>query len=144
MHDASTDDNLAIIDDDELDEASVDLLDLHFMSITLQHERKQLFLLHPNVALQEEINTHEGYIVFVNSLLGPVQQQIITRFQNLVTFGDRTVDFNARAMIEMDLADLKVEALQKENELNATDLNKQIMHDLNLEEFKCWDITKRE
>jgi hypothetical protein len=80
VHSASTDVNLTVIDDsssfsEDLDEASADLLDLHFLSIIHQHERMQQFLLHPDVALQEEITTHEAYIVFANSLLDPEQQK---------------------------------------------------------------------
>ena len=140
MHDLPTDANLAIFDEDELDEASAHLLDLHFVSIIQQHERKQPFLLHPNVALQDEINTHEGYIAFASSLICPVQQHIIARFQNLVTYGERPTDpntpamehsaenateLNAPAMHEYDLVDLDVAVLRQVNEPSSTDLNAQ-------------------
>ncbi len=142
MHSASTDINLTVIDDassfsEDLDEASADLLDLHFLSIIHQHERMQQFLLHPDVALQEEITTHEAYIVFANSLLDPEQQQIIARFQNLVThdFNARVcelnaTDLNAREMNEFDSVDLDVAALQPDSELNATDLHAREMNEL--------------
>jgi hypothetical protein len=142
LHATSKDVNLAILDDassfsEDLDEASADLLDLHFLAIIHQHERMQQFLLHPNVALQEEINTHEEYLNFANSLLDPNQQQIIARFQGLVTqdFNARinelnATDLNARAMNELDLVDLNVATLQPDSELNETDLNARELTDL--------------
>ena len=128
MHDTLTDAHLAILDNDELDEASADLLDLHFLSIIQQHERKQLFLLNPNVALQNEIITHEGYIAFAHSLLVPTQQQITTRFQNLVTYGEHPTNLNAQVMNETGLVNLDVVILQQVNEMNATNLNAQVMN----------------
>jgi hypothetical protein len=140
MHDPPTDANLAIFDEDELDEAAADQLDLHFVSIIQQHERKQLFLLHPTFTLQDEIDTHEGYIAFASSLICPVQQHIIARFQNLVTYGERPTDpntpamehsaenateLNAPAMHEYDLVDLDVAVLRQVNEPSSTDLNAQ-------------------
>jgi hypothetical protein len=67
VHDTSSDAILSIFDEDDLDEAAADLLDLHFLAIIHQHERKQLFLLDPNDALDDEIKTHERYITFAGS-----------------------------------------------------------------------------
>ncbi len=148
MHDITGDVTLAFIDGDEIDEASADLLDLHFVSIIHQHERKQLYLLHPTIDLQDEINTHEGYISFASSLMSPMQQQIIARFQNLVTYGEPPIDLtaqemhdlvenatnatdlNAQVTNELDWADLDAVVLHHENETNATDLNAQATNDL--------------
>ena len=48
LHSENIDFNLAAFDDDELDEETADLLDLHFVSIIHQSERIQLFSLHPS------------------------------------------------------------------------------------------------
>jgi hypothetical protein len=51
-------------------------------------------------------------------------------------------DLNARAMNELDLAALNVAVLQKENELNATDLNERAMHELDLVDFNVVVVQK--
>jgi hypothetical protein len=61
-----------------------------------------------------------------------VPQQVIARFQNLVTYGERAIDLNARTMNELDLVNLDAVVLQQENETNATDLNARAMNELDL------------
>ncbi len=84
MHSGPTDPQLAVIEDDEMDEESATLLDLHFVSIIQQSEREQQFLLHPSASLKLEIDTHARYIIFAGSLLDPMHQQAVARFQRLV------------------------------------------------------------
>ena len=84
MHSGPTDPQLAVIADDEMDEESATLLDLHFISIIQQNEREQQFFLHPNDSLKQEIDTHARYIIFAGSLLDPMHQQVVARFQRLV------------------------------------------------------------
>ncbi len=80
---------LSIFDDDELDEETATLLDLHFVSIIQQSERQQQFLLNPTTSLQQEIITHAQYIQFAGSLMDPIHQQVIDRFQHLVNHTER-------------------------------------------------------
>ena len=60
---------MAIFDDEELDEDTSSLLDLHFLSIIHQIERQKQYSIHPTLDLQLEICAHSGYIQFAGSLL---------------------------------------------------------------------------
>ncbi len=80
---------LAVFEDDELDEASATLLDLHFLSIVQQQERQQQLLLTPTTALQQEIATNDQYITFAYSLLDPIHQDIVSLFQSLAALAQQ-------------------------------------------------------
>ncbi len=82
--------SMAAIDEDELDEETADLIELHFVSIIHQLERNKLYITHPNAELQTEIELHAEYIRFAGSLLDLAQQQVIARFTNLVGYIDPT------------------------------------------------------
>ncbi len=78
--------SMAIFDEDELDEDSSNLLDIHFLSITHQLERQKQYRMRPSLDLQLEIRTHAEYIQFAGSLLDPRHQQVIARFSSLVGY----------------------------------------------------------
>ena len=91
----TTDTNLAAFDDNELadttiefndnpDDATASLLDLHFLALIQQQERQQQYQVTPTNALRQEITTHAQYITFAYSLLAPVHQEVISRFQRLI------------------------------------------------------------
>ena len=71
---------------DELTEDETSLLDLHFVAIIQQLERQKLFLQQPTEELQQDIETHSGYITFANSLLNPIHHHVIARFEYLIGY----------------------------------------------------------
>jgi hypothetical protein len=84
LHSPPPDVNLAIFDDDELDEVTTNLIELHFAALIEQHTRKQQYKSSPSASLQADIIRHEQYIQFASSLLDPMYQPVIDRFQLLL------------------------------------------------------------
>ena len=72
FHSPPPDVNLAIVDDDELDDDTADLIELHFAALIEQNTRQQQFRTSPSESLQADIIRHEQYIQFAASLLDPM------------------------------------------------------------------------
>jgi hypothetical protein len=95
-----TDITLAAFENEDLDEATASLLDLHFLAIIQQHDRHQAFQLNPSPNLQQEIVRHAQYIQFAYSLLDPTHQEIVARFLLIVVPPQHTT--GQLAMIELE------------------------------------------
>ena len=80
--------NLATFDEDELDEDTANLIELHFAALIEQHTRQQQFNSSPSASLQADILRHAQYIQFAGSLLDPMYQPVIDRFTLLLNAGD--------------------------------------------------------
>ena len=109
---------LATVDNEELDEATASLLDLHFLSIIQQQERQQQFTVAPTIALRQEIATHAQYMTFAYSLLEPTQQEVVIRFQQLID--------NAPHIYNLGQTDMNGTTTNEQNEcdeLARTDMN---------------------
>jgi hypothetical protein len=132
MHSESINLKLSIFDDDELDEETATLLDLHFVSIIQQSERQRQFILNPTASLQHEIITHAQYIRFAGSLMDPIHQQVIERFQHLVNHTERqkTNEFEPTETngIELNEKDRHSTNAIEPNETNGIELNETGRH----------------
>jgi hypothetical protein len=82
LHPPPLDVNLAIFNEDELDEDTANLIELHFAALIEQHIRQ--LRSSPSASLQADIIRHEQYIQFAGSLLDPMYQPVIDRFQLLL------------------------------------------------------------
>jgi hypothetical protein len=67
FHSPPLDINLETFADNELDEDTANLIELHFAALIEQHARQQQFRLNPSAALQADIIRHEQYIQFAGS-----------------------------------------------------------------------------